>query len=305
MSDALDQNDIILVVDDSAEALRLANDVLEDAGVNVLVALEGQQAITIARRLRPDMILLDAVMPHMDGFETCRRLKAEPGLADIPVIFMTGLADTDSVVRGLQVGGVDYLTKPINPDELLARIRVHLHNARLARNAYSALDSTGQHLFTLDAGGRILWATPQTFALLARARAGDSWLESEFSSQLTDWLGCGRAPGDALALSGLDHPLIAKLIAADPEQPPLLKLQDGLRPTGEQALEVAFGLTRREAEVLFWIANGKTNREIGEILGMSPRTANKHLEAIFPKLGVENRTAAAARAIRALVEESV
>ncbi len=149
MTDANARADIVLVVDDSPEALKLTNDVLEEAGVSVLVALEGKQALTIARRLRPDMILLDAVMPHMDGFETCRLLKADPELAGIPVIFMTGLADTDNIVKGLEAGGVDYLTKPIRPDELLARIRVHIQNARLTHSACSALDSTGQHLFTV------------------------------------------------------------------------------------------------------------------------------------------------------------
>lgn len=303
MNVAITNPDIILVVDDSPEALRLTNDVLEEAGVSALVALEGKQALAIARRLRPDMILLDAVMPHMDGFETCRRLKADPELAAIPVIFMTGLADTEHIVKGLEAGGVDYLTKPIRPDELLARIRVHIKNARLTHSAYSALDSTGQHLFTVDDSGGILWATPQTHALFAKARASDDWLAAHLRPQLQYWLNESPTAGQSLKLTELDYPLEVKLIHAEPGEPALLKLVDGRRPSEEHCLREALQLTERESQVLLWIANGKSNREIAEILDMSPRTVNKHLEQIFPKLGVENRTAAAARAIRVLEKE--
>ena len=118
-------NEVALVVDDSPDTLGFINETLDAAGISVLLALDGQQALTIAEKVQPDIILLDAVMPNMDGFETCRRLKANSALADIPVIFMTGLSDTEDVVRGLQSGGVDYLSKPVDPDELVARLRVH------------------------------------------------------------------------------------------------------------------------------------------------------------------------------------
>src|SRR5690606_38926946 len=154
------------------------NDTLEEAGYNVLVALEGRQALTIARKIRPDMVLMDALMPNKDGFETCLELRAIPELAATPVIFMTGLADSASIVRGLEAGGVDYLTKPINPDELLARMNVHLNNARLTTSAYNALDSAGQHLFSVNLQGKLLWATPQALGLLARAGASEEWQTS-------------------------------------------------------------------------------------------------------------------------------
>ena len=84
----------------------------------------------IVDQITPDIVLLDAVMPGMDGFETCRRLKRDAGLDNVPIIFMTGLAETEHIVRGLEAGGVDYVTKPIVIEEMLARIRVHLANAR-------------------------------------------------------------------------------------------------------------------------------------------------------------------------------
>lgn len=296
-------HEIVLVVDDSPDALSLVNDTLEQAGINVLVALEGNQALTIAKRLRPDMILLDAIMPNMDGFETCRLLKKDPNLAAIPVIFMTGLTDTDSIVKGLEAGGVDYLTKPIKPAELLARMKVHLDNARLANNANRALDSTGQFLFTINSEGKTHWATPQTYALLAKAGASESWQQIQMASQLRVWLERSPAPDQTIALAGLDYPLEVKLMKLRAADDVLLKLIDGQRDSEEERLQKKLDLTQRESQVLSWIANGKTNREIGEILGVSPRTVNKHLEQIFPKLGVENRTAAAGVAIRILNQD--
>ena len=189
---------IILVVDDSPDSLSLINDTLEQNGFDVLVALEGRQALTIVERIKPDMILLDAIMPHMDGFETCKELKKRAGIADIPVIFMTGLTDTESVIKGLEAGGVDYLTKPVNPDELVARMKVHLHHARQASNAYHALDSAKQFLFSLNPKGEIVWATPQTHALFARAKLSQQEFQDAVLGQLLLWLN-HQPPGESEA----------------------------------------------------------------------------------------------------------
>src|SRR6266851_7890167 len=161
--------DIVLAVDDSPDTLRMLTDALEDAGMTVLVALEGAQALAIIAKITPDIVLMDAVMPSIDSFETCRRLKRNNALAHVPVIFMTGLSETQDIVNGLEAGGVDYVTKPINPDELLARIRVHLANARLAHSARAALDASGRYLLAADKSGGILWCTPQTAKLLGLA----------------------------------------------------------------------------------------------------------------------------------------
>ncbi len=194
---------VVLVVDDDPASLGLLCDTLEDQGYTVLVAADGASALQRLQRIEPDAILLDALMPGLSGFETCRRVKADAAHAHIPVIFMTGLSDTSHVLEGFACGGVDYVVKPVRAPEVLARLRTHAHNARLARAA-----RTG--------GG------PEAAARLTQA-----------------------------------------------------------------------GLTPREAEVLGWLAKGKTNRDIGQILALSPRTVNKHLEHIFQKLGVETRTAAA------------
>lgn len=298
------QDTVVLAVDDSPDALAMINDALEQAGFTVLIALEGKQALNIANKITPDIILLDAIMPQLDGFETCARLKSNTKLSDIPVIFMTGLADTDNIVRGLEAGGVDYLTKPINPDELIARMRVHLANAQLTNSAHSALDTAGQHLFTINEQAHILWATPQTRALFANAQVDDAWLNHILSQQLLQWLSHKPDIGQTLHLQNTDYPLSVRLIENGQKQEKLFKLLDGMAPTGAAKLLTQLPLTERESNVLYWIADGKTNREIGQILEMSPRTVNKHLEQIFKKLKVDNRTSAAAIAIRVLELDS-
>lgn len=177
---------------------------------------------------------------------------------------------------------------------------MHLSNARLSNNAQSALDSMGQHLMTTTHAGVIAWATPQTYALLAKARVSDDWQQSEMALQVRLWLAHEPAVGNVLKLTGLDYPLALKMMGLTEQKEVLLKLEDGNKPTGPTLLKLELGLTDRESEVLHWIANGKTNREVAEILEMSPRTVNKHLEQIFPKLGVENRTSAAGVALRVL-----
>ena len=147
---------IVLVVDDSPDTLSVLTDAIEEAGMTVLVARDGEGALAIAERVTPDVVLMDAVMPGTDGFETCRRLKQNKTLAHVPVIFMTGLSDSDHIIEGLEAGGVDYVTKPIVPGELLARIRVHLANARMAHSARAALDVFGRFLLAASLAGRVL-----------------------------------------------------------------------------------------------------------------------------------------------------
>jgi DNA-binding NarL/FixJ family response regulator len=294
--------DVVLVVDDSAETLGMLSQALDEEGLTVLIALDGEQAINIAEKMTPDIILLDAIMPNMDGFETCRRMKQSANLKNTPIIFMTGLSDTEHIVMGLEAGGVDYVTKPVNPPELVARMRVHLSNARMTQSARVALDTAGQNIFTTDSAGRMQWATPQVFALFERALADSKWLESILAPLLRSWL--ERQPDQGHKL-GLDTPLLklqCKYLGETRPHEHLFRLLEEDGGSDEDVLKKAFQLTDREAEVLLWIAHGKTNREIAQILEMSPRTVNKHLEQVFKKLGVENRTAAASAAIRLLSE---
>ncbi len=300
MSLSSNNSGIVLVVDDSPETLGLLNESLESAGYAVLIALEGKQALTIAEHITPDMILLDAKMPGMDGFETCKKLKANKDLEKIPVIFMTGLSDTDSVIKGLEAGGVDYLTKPIKPTELLARMKVHLNNARLTNSARKALDATGQQLFTIDSLGHIIWATPLTQALFNDAKVTTEWRENHLPKQLCHWLKHQPNIGQSYQLEGAPQALIVKLVDNTKDDEIVLKLSNLDGPSEPQQLQEKLSITKRESQVLLWIAHGKTNKEIGEILSMSPKTVDKHLEQIYRKLEVDNRTSAATIAIKVL-----
>lgn len=299
-NDASSGSSVVLVVDDSPETLALLNDALDQAGFTVLVALDGVQALSIAARMAPDIVLLDAMMPNIDGFETCRRLKAIKSIEHVPVIFMTGLSDTGHIVMGLEAGGVDYVTKPINPYELIARMRVHLNNARLTMSARSALDATRQFLFAIDVEGRIKWATPQANTLFERAGATRHWLDTDLPAALKPWAKTLPERDRMLLLKELPNPLYVSYLGKAGNDEYLMRLVDQKSQSRTEPLRTQFGVTEREAEVLLWIANGKTNREIGTILSMSPRTVNKHLEQIFRKLSVENRTSAAAMALKAM-----
>jgi signal transduction histidine kinase len=126
MNFQLEQEAAILIVDDTPANLSVLSDFLDEAGFEVLVAQSGQAALERLEAAIPDLILLDVMMPGIDGFETCRRLKANPLTQDIPVIFMTALSDTTNKVTGLNLGAVDYITKPFQQEEVLARIQLHL-----------------------------------------------------------------------------------------------------------------------------------------------------------------------------------
>ncbi|WP_414653260.1 response regulator [Hyphomicrobium sp.] len=300
-----DPKTVVLVVDDSPETLAMLNAALEQIGAMVLVATDGAGAFKSVASIVPDIILLDAVMPNMDGFETCRRLKRLPELADVPIIFMTGLRETDRIVEGLEAGGVDYVTKPIVIEELLARIRVHTANARLSRSARAALDTTGRFLFATDPAGRLRWSTPQASRLLAAAFEDFDDRSFTLPPDIAKWL-AARSEGQleqypvALPIGPEQRSLNISFVGRMGADELLLRVAEESASGEASLLKAKLGLTTREAEVLLWIARAKSNRDIAQILGMSPRTVNKHLEQIYVKLGVENRAAAATIAVRHL-----
>ncbi|MFD2678106.1 DNA-binding response regulator [Camelimonas lactis] len=291
------QDLIVLVVDDDPTALNAICMALEEAGCVAIVARDGAGALDLAARMAPDLVLLDAVMPVMDGFETCRRLKSGPQAVDAPVIFMTGLGDPADVLRGLEAGGVDYVVKPINHEVLLARITVHALNARRMRLASGALDQAGRPVLAVEADGRVVWATPGAVRLLARdggaagallpAPAGP-WISAAATRPVSEVqpLNC-----DGMRLTCLGRGRRGEII---------IQAHAGDEGDDIARLQQRFGLTGREAEALLWLTAGKTNQEIAENLGLSRRTVDKHLEQVLEKLGVDNRTAAAIVADRFL-----
>ena len=293
-------SDVVLVVDDVPDNLSVLHDALDEAGYTVLVATNGEGAIQRAVQAVPDVVLLDAVMPGMDGFEVARQLKARPETAHIPIIFMTGLTETEHVVAAYRAGGVDYVTKPIRPQEVLARMTVHMQSARQARQARNALDAFGHatmaiHADDLLTAGKAVWQTPLARELMQRyfeAPVGQvpeevlAWLRSQASGEPRP-----------LTITGEARQLVLSLQERTADDDWLVVMREVSDAAIVQALLQVFKLTMKEAEVLYWVAKGKTNRDIGDILGSSPATVKKHLEHVFEKLGVETRSAAAATAI--------
>ncbi|WP_298014895.1 response regulator transcription factor [uncultured Aquabacterium sp.] len=310
MLETLDRSrtDVVLIVDDVPDNLSLLHDALDEAGYTVLVATHGEAALQRASQMVPDIILLDAVMPGMDGFEVARCLKATAETSHIPIVFMTGLSETEHVVAAFQAGGVDYVVKPIRPREVMARIEAHMQSARQARQARNALDAFGHASMTVRVpDGRILWQTPLARKLM---QAFFDVPETAAPAELADWLRL-HAPRMAQAIDRGEAPPVppawvvnqgSRRLSFALHQPTgedewLLVMQESSDQAAMEALSQEFKLTTREGEVLYWVVKGKTNRDIGDILGSSPATVKKQLEHIFAKLGVETRTAAAGLAM--------
>src|SRR5437764_14020008 len=123
----------ILVIEDEPANIQTLSTLLKERGYQINIATNGGQALQVLERIRPDLILLDIMMPEMDGFETCRRIKASTAWQEIPIIFLTAKTDTADIVRGFELGAVDYVAKPFNAHELLARVHTHLTIDRLNR----------------------------------------------------------------------------------------------------------------------------------------------------------------------------
>lgn len=298
--------DVVLIVDDVPDNLSLLHDALDEAGYTVLVAVDGESALQRAAQAEPDIVLLDAVMPGMDGFEVARRLKASADTAQIPIIFMTGLTETEHVVAAFQAGGIDYVTKPIRPQEVLARMVVHMLSARQARQARNALDAFGHatmaiHVSERVADSRAVWQTPLARELMQRyfeAQPGQVPLELATWLQEQSTLATQGSEPKPLSLTRGERQLVFSLQQRTSDDDWLIVMREVSDAAAVDAVMQTFKLTLREAEVLYWVAKGKTNRDIGDILGSSPATVKKHLEHVFEKLGVETRNAAASLAIQ-------
>lgn len=295
-----DPRPVILVVDDALDTLRMLCDALLAENYLVLAARDAQEALERFDLTVPDGVLLDAVMPGTDGFELCQHIKATPAWSHVPVLFMTGLSETEQILKGFASGGVDYVVKPLRIPEVMARLATHVSNARVARLAREAVDVAGMGTVVLDMHGRVAWRSPQATAWLQQVResAGNS------TAQNDAWLTTALNEGEACVDLDPKQRLVARHMGQGGlgESMLLLTLTTHDSATLNRLREIA--LTPRETEVLSWLAKGKTNRDIADILGMSHRTVNKHLEHVFEKLGVETRSAATAIAGQLLQHDS-
>jgi CheY-like chemotaxis protein/DNA-binding CsgD family transcriptional regulator len=295
-------NDIVMIVDDTPGNLALLSDTLSEAGYRVLVATDGQSALEQIVYLKPDIILLDVMMPGIDGFETCNRLKSDPDTAHIPVLFMTALSELDDLLRGFGEGALDYIVKPIRPPEVLARVDVHLSQARNLQRVEKALSNSPFSALAINSCGNITWLSPGATRWLDEFMQKHTFLGigkvgSPLPKPIFDWAkqhlaGTGKSDEESFESYRAGVSFAAKISACQNKGEYLLVLEKHSGEWDLDSVRNSLGLTFREAEILMWISRGKTNKEVGVILGSSPRTINKHLEHIFEKLGVVTRAAA-------------
>lgn len=283
----------ILLVDDTAANLSLLLDALDGAGYDLRIAENGLAALAQLERVLPDLILLDVVMPGLDGFAVCERLKSEPRWANIPVIFMTVLSDPDEKIRAFNAGAIDYVMKPVHPMEVLAHVRTHLRLRALQKSLEEELalrldaeaqlsQSLDRAVLLLDAANRIVFSS----------RLAQNLLYKHFPDRAVDAL--------PAALGAEGSPLrMRRFREQNRKDLELIVLEEAAPAPGPGVLR-SLGLSPREAEVLFWVAEGKGNADISVILGTSPRTIEKHVEHILSKLGVESRLAAMRTALEVL-----
>lgn len=294
MNMPIEERHQVMIVDDTPANLAFLSDALADAGYEVLVALSGHTALRQLELVKPDVILLDAVMPGMDGFETCERLKARDDTREIPVIFMTALSATADVVRGFEHGAVDYVTKPVREAEVLARIATHIGRSRELRRAQGTVEAWPRPSLTVTAEGVITAASSRARSRLA-ALAIEHCLPAASLPWLTRQVQGEEAAGLCTLHEGAEAISMEFCGAVDAGE--YLLLLDAVALASAARLIDSHGLTAREAQVMEWVTAGKTNRDIAMILDISPRTVTKHLERIFVKLGVETRTAAVGRVL--------
>jgi DNA-binding CsgD family transcriptional regulator len=182
-------------------------------------------------------------------------------------------------------------------------MRVHIANTRIRQSAQSALDQAGHYVFAVNKTGALLWSTPLVNQILQQARADDEWMNSQLPQQLKNWLARNPMQGNALVISAPEREFSLILLGQSGPGEILLRLMPNQGLDESQLLREHLQLTQREADVLLWISRGKTNREMAQILEISPRTINKHLEQVFKKLQVDNRTSAARIALEVFAQK--
>lgn len=308
----------VLVVDDVPANLGLLLDALSGAGFRVLVAESAEGAIEQLAHETPDIILLDYRLPGIDGMEACRRIRARRDSADVPILFLTAVQEVDEKIRALEAGAVDYITKPIQPAEVLARVRTHLRIAHLQRELADEVamrreaeeqlrDSLDRALLVAGADGRIHFATRLAQTLLARHFSPNPRHDLP-AELLAAAIGLRQRAATRAPAETADAGSVSVRVADDIDihlfastgSSGLFVLELCSRGPARPSRLLGLGLTPREAEVLFWLSEGKTNAEIGIILDSSRRTIEKHVEHILQKLRVENRAGATRLAIATL-----
>lgn len=280
----LPQQETILLIDDSPDNLSIAVDHLRAYSYHILIARDGHTGIERAIKGQPHLILLDVQMPDIDGYETCRRLAANPSTRHIPVIFMTALDQIEDKIKAFDAGGIDFITKPFEKREMLARVRTHLK----IRSLQDELEARTQRL-------------EERIALESTIRAS---LQTQVDSLKEE---TAQEPPSSPPLSRDRLVLVQKrlnqarvLLDTDHPDPEALQLVRSHVSFAIQACTVAdednldlnenFGpfeiLTRREREIARLFARGLYNKEVSDKLNLAKSTVSTHKKRIMDKMGV-------------------
>ncbi len=307
----------ILLIDDTTTNLKVAMQYLSAYSFDILIAHDGETGIERAKLARPDLILLDVQMPGIDGFETCRRLKASPITSKIPVILMTVFTETAYKVRGLEAGAVDYLTKPIDEAELLARVNTHIKLYHLQEQLETRVRERTAALEEEMARRAVQEQEKAELMELVRQQSEQLrqltqlLLDNEDSQHSQLQAGQEQVDRDLLVLEQqLDH--AAQLLASSPTQPQAAELalqtirdarqvldhvRQESRQLGTNLEEVTsirtnlranplFKLSDREYEIFQLLAQGKSLTEIGKLLYLAKTTVSTYRQRIMEKLDV-------------------
>jgi len=265
----------LLLVDDVPANLGALGEVLASAGAKIFIAQSGPAALARLATVRPDLILLDVTMPGMDGFEVCRRLKAEAQWSDIPVLFVSALSDMIDKVAGFTAGGVDYILKPFHAEEVLARVAAHLSIRSLQRSLAEQALALHQKNSELEREMQRRLATELAMrrsldqAVLVGTRTGDIRFCSDRASVLLQKFFPASAPGcvPAALLAGRETTGLRVRRSMREDLDEILWLLEPAPVAPSPAQLERLGLTPREAEILSWVAYGKTNAEIAVMRG--------------------------------------
>ena len=271
LSHTLDRanSDVVLIVDDVPDNLSLLHDALDESGYTVLVATSGEAALQRAKQAVPDIVLLDAMMPGMDGFEVAKRLKAMPETAHIPIVFMTGLTETEYLVAALEAGGVDYVTKPIKPKEVMARMGVHAH--------------TRHHLLRFDGLGDVVHAAGfqrrNEIFRLCQARHEDDGDMRRFRHRL-------EALGDLKAVHAWHHGIEQHNVRHGLFRP----LERGFTAGGYQHRVARFvQRVMQQGQVVGYVVNDEHHIAVGAIQRVTERVAPPAIRfAVRPRRSVKH-----------------
>ena len=290
-----------MVVDDEQDVRLSVQQILEMSGYMVTQAENGRDCLVKLEKETPDLVVLDIMMPGMSGWDVAAKIKENPSWTNIPIVFLTAKGDEMSVGMG-GLASVDYIVKPFRHEEVLARVKTHLNQARLVRRTEQALANSGLAALAINRSAQITWLTPSASAWLAEVADTINANDKEMPilpKPLLSWTLLfiqAKSPleSDNFTFNHGGCVLSASISPCHDRREFLIFLQNQPGDWDLESLKGSLGLTFKEAEVLMWISRGKTNREIGLILGNSPRTVNKHMEHIFEKLGVATRSAAIA-----------